>query len=111
MRHQGKRSTIRKDLQDTMRGPTCQHSDKPSPDDCAKSVGPRGRRSDCSVLTKNGPQTAPSPMNRGLNKSANGRVANQDEGNEEKHIGLDRGLPSHGTDYEGKLKGRRFKLS
>jgi hypothetical protein len=37
-------------------------------------------------------------------------VANQDDGDEEKHIGLDRGLPSHGTDYEGKTSGRRFKL-
>jgi hypothetical protein len=80
-----------------MRGSACQHSVKPSPDDCAKSVGPRGRRSDCSVLTKNGPQTAPSSTNRGLNQSANGRVANQNDGDEKKHIGLDKGVPSHGS--------------
>jgi len=79
-----------------MRGLACQHSDKPSPDDCVKSAGPRGRGSDCSVLTKNGPQNAPSSTNSELNKSANGRVANQDEGEDEHHIGLDRGLPSHG---------------
>jgi len=80
-----------------MSGSAFQHSDKPSPDDCAKSAGPRGRQSDCSVLTKNGPQNAPSSTNRGLNKSANGRVANQDEGEDEQHIGLDKGVPSHGS--------------
>jgi len=80
-----------------MSGSAFQHSDKPSPDDCAKSAGPRGRQSDCSVLTKNGPQNAPSSVNSELNKSANGRVANQDEGKKKQHIDLDRGVPSHGS--------------
>jgi hypothetical protein len=38
-------------------------------------------------------------MNSELNQSANGRVANQNEGDEEKRVGLDRGRPSHGSGF------------
>jgi hypothetical protein len=93
-----------------MRGPAFQHSDTPSPDDCAKSAGPRGRRSDCSVLTKNGPQFAPSSMNSELNQSAHGRAADQGEGDDGHHVGLDRRLPSHGRDFKPKRKGRRINV-
>ncbi len=79
-----------------MRGSACQHSDTPSPVDCAKSAGPRDRRRDCSVLTKNGTQFAPNSVNREFNKSAHGRAADQFEGGDGHHVGLDRRLPSHG---------------
>ena len=43
-----------------------------------------------------GPQTAPSSPNRGLTKSAHGRVADQGgKGSDGHHVGLDRTLPSH----------------
>ena len=83
-----------------MSGSAFQHSDKPSPDDCAKSAGPRGRGSDCSVQTKNGPIFAPSSANSELNQSAYGRAADQDEGEDEQDVGLDRGMPSHGRDFQ-----------
>jgi len=70
------------------------HFDTPSPDDCAKSAGPRGRDSDCSVLTKNGPIFAPTSANSELNQSAYGRAADQDQGEDEQDIGLDRGVAS-----------------
>ena len=80
-----------------MRGSAHRHSDTPSPDDCAKSAGPRGRGSDCSVLTKNGPQTAPNSVNSEFNQSANGRVADQGgRASDGHHVGLDKRLPSHG---------------
>ena len=93
-----------------MRGPADRHSDTPSPDDCAKSDCLRGRRLDCSVQAKNGPQLAPSSVNSELTKSAHGRAADQDEGSSGHHVGLDRRLPSHGGDFKPKQKGRRIKL-
>ncbi len=45
-------------------------------DDCGYSSGLRDRFRDGSARL-DGPQTAPSSTNRGLNESANGRVAEQ----------------------------------
>ena len=43
-----------------------------------------------AALRLDGPQTAPSSPNRGLNKSAHGRMADRDDGSDGHHVGLDR---------------------
>ena len=52
-----------------------------------------------------GPQTASSSTNRGLNESANGRVAEQGgRASDGHHVGLDKRLPSHGRSTRSALQ-------
>jgi len=85
-----------------------EYSEPPSLDDCEDSSGLRDRFRDGSARL-DGHHTAPSSTNRGLNQSANGRVAERGaRANDGHHVGLDKRLPSHGRSTRSALQSEGY---
>jgi len=84
------------------------YSEPPSLDDCEDSSGLRDRFRDGGARL-DGHHTAPSSTNRGLNQSANGRVAEQGaRASDGHHVGLDKKLPSHGRSTRSALQSEEY---